>query len=214
MARSVSLATAVDKNKLSSDNAYILLLEIDVTDPNTGDVIETMYLVNNNESVTFNGTEYIEIPFECELTTEKDSTPSATLTVYDYTQTILAHLTSEGWSMSWPARFKVVNTINLASGEVDLEQHFKLMDATASADKFSVEFTVGAENPLSLRFPPRQHFRNRCAWGYQGGYKGVRCKYAGTLTSCDYTYDGENGCIAHDNTLNFGGFPGVGNSVS
>ena len=36
-------------------------------------------------------------------------------------------------------------------------------------------------------------------------YKGVLCKYAGALPTCDRTYAGANGCVAHANTLNFGG---------
>ena len=214
MAKSLTLASAVDKNKLSSDNVYLLLLEVDVMDPSTGKVRETMYIANNNENITFGGTVYTAIPFECELVQDKDSAPTATLTVYDFTQTILAALNQEGWSLSWPARFKVINTKNMDSGEVDLEQNFRLLDATAGSDKFSVSFTIGAENPLALRFPVRQQFRNRCAWGYMGGYKGPKCKYAGTMDSCDYTFTGPNGCIAHGNSLNFGGFPGVEHSVS
>lgn len=213
MPKSITLATAVDKNRVSSDNVYLLLLEVDIINAATGKVSETLYIANNNEDITFGGTSYQAIPFECELTQDKDSAPTATLTVYDFTQSIIAALTTEGWSLSWPARFKVINAKNLDSGKVDLEQNFKLMDATAGSDKFSVSFTIGAENPLSLRFPVRQQFRERCAWGYMGGYKGPRCKYTGTLDSCDYTFTGSNGCIVHKNTLNYGGFPGVEHSA-
>jgi len=40
----------------------------------------------------------------------------------------------------------------------------------------------------------------------------LRFDYAnieGGLDSCDYTLDGPNGCRAHKNTLNFGGFPAI-----
>lgn len=214
MVKSVTLATAVDKNKISSDNVYLLLLEVDIIDAQTGKISETVYIANNNETVTFGGTAYQSVPFECELTQDKDTAPTATLTVYDFTQSIISALNEVGWSLSWPARFKVVNMKNADSGKVDMEQSFKLMDATAGSDKFVVSFTIGAENPLSLRFPVRKQFRNRCPWGYMGGYKGPQCKYAGDMPSCDYTYDGANGCIAHNNTLNFGGFPGVEHSIS
>ena len=205
----VTLATAIDKNRFSSDEVYLLLLEVDITDPTTGSVLETVYCTNNNENYTWNGILYKSIPFEVELTQDKDTTPSATLTVYDFSQTIVAALTSDGWSMSWPARFKVINASN-PSSTPDLEQDFRLLDATVGSDKYTVNFTVGSENPLALRFPIRQQFRNRCQWGY----KSAQCKYAGSMGSCDYTLDGSNGCIAHANAINFGGFPGVEHSIT
>lgn len=96
MPKSLSLATAVDKNRIASDNVYLLLLEVDIMNAQTGKLSETIYIVNNNENVTFGGTEYQAIPFECELTQDKDTAPTATLTVYDFTQSIIAALTTEG----------------------------------------------------------------------------------------------------------------------
>lgn len=40
-------------------------------------------------------------------------------------------------------------------------------------------------------------------------YKGPMCKYAGALADCDKTKDGVNGCEVHENTINFGAFPGI-----
>jgi phage-related protein len=42
----------------------------------------------------------------------------------------------------------------------------------------------------------------------QGGFAYLRF-YSGGLTSCDYTFDGPNGCRVHENTPNFGGAPGI-----
>ena len=41
-------------------------------------------------------------------------------------------------------------------------------------------------------------------------YKGAQCGYAGSLTNCDGTYNGPNGCLVHDNGTRFGAFPGIG----
>jgi phage-related protein len=91
-----------------------------------------------------------------------------------------------------------------------MEQNFVLMSAVAKDENYSIEFTLGAENPLALRFPYRQQFRNRCEWVY----KGNECRYAGGLPSCDLTLDGDNGCRVHNNTYNFGGFFGLNKSVT
>lgn len=209
----VTLATAIDKNRIATNTVYLLLLEVDIINVADGSVKQTVYLTNNNENYTYAGTSYTAIPFEVEITNDKDSAPTATLSITDYSQTILAALTTDGWSLDWPARFKVINATN-PGPTPEIEQEFRLLDATAGSEKYVISFTIGAENPLALRLPARQQFRNRCAWGYMGGYKGPRCKYAGSLGSCDYTFDGPNGCIAHANTLNFGGFPGVDHSLS
>lgn len=209
MTQHTTLATAVDKSRLSSNTAYLILMEIDVVDSSSGNVNTTLRFAANNEAFVYRGLTYNPMPFEVDITNDRDSAPQTTLTVYDYGQIIQAALQNYGNSMAWPARFLVVNATNPGPNP-EMEQEFRLLDATAASDNYTVAFTVGAENPLSLRFPARDQFRDRCPWVY----KGVRCKYAGSLTSCDRTKNGANGCSAHNNVINFGGFPGVEHSVS
>lgn len=209
MTQHTTLATAIDKSRLASNTVYLILMEIDVFDATAGREITTLRFANNNEPFVFNGNTYTQMPFEVDITNDRDSAPQTTLTVYDFGQVIQAALQNYGNSMAWPARFLVVNATN-PGPTPEMEQEFRLLDATASSDNYTVAFTVGVENPLSLRFPVRDQFRDRCQWAY----KGTRCKYAGSLSSCDRTKNGENGCAAHGNTINFGGFPGVEHTIS
>ena len=201
----LSLATAIDKNRVASSVVYLILLEVDIRDPDVGNVIETIRCVNNNEAVTFRGQTYVTTPFNLSVTSDKDTSPSAQLEVYDIGQTLQARLQAYGRSLDWPARIYVVNASAPDEPTLELRYDFDILSAVAKDDSYTLSFTLGAENPLTLRFPPRQQFRNRCFWKY----KGLECAYSGPKPSCDYTLDGANGCRAHDNAVNYGGFPGI-----
>ena len=206
----LSLATAIDKNRIASNVAYLILLEVDIRDPDQGNTIETIRCVNNNENVTFQGNEFIAIPFNISVTSDKDTSPSAQLDVYDLGQTFQARLQAYGRSLDWPSRIYVVNASAPNGMSLELRYDFDILTATAKDENYTLSFTMGAENPLTLRFPPRQQFRNRCFWKY----KGQNCLYNGNLPTCDYTLNGANGCRVHDNVLNYGGFPGIRNQFS
>ena len=205
----LTIATAIDKNKIASDTTYLVLLEMDIIDPNDGSIAATLYAVNNNEPFVFQGVTYFSTYFEIDVSTDKETAPSATISVYDMTQTFQAQLQAYGASMDWPCRLKVVNA-NAPEQLVDQELDFSVLTAQASDQNYKITFTLGSENPLTLRFPPRQQFRNRCFWKY----KGDQCRYAGDLPTCDYSLDGANGCRVHNNVLYFGGFPGLDHTNS
>lgn len=208
MSTHVSLATAIDKSKVASAAVYLLLLEVDVYDLN-GTLIETLYVTNNNEPYTFQGQTYSIAPFEITLTQSRENTPSAQLVVHDLGQVFQAALQAYGVVLDWPARIKVVNVAN-STPTIDMQQNFSIISAQAKDTDYSITFTLAGENPLTLRFPPRDEFQDICFWVY----KGPQCTYSGTLTSCDYSMDGANGCRVHANTLNFGGFPGIQRSTA
>ena len=209
MAAHLSVATAIDKNRVASSVVYYVLLEVDIRDPDNGTVIDTVRCINETETYEFQGKTYNTIPFNITITSDKDTSPSAQLDVYDLGQAFQARLQEFGRSLDWPARILIVNA-SAPTPMLELRYDFDIISASAKDDNYTISFVLGAENPLTLRFPPRQQFRNRCFWQY----KGASCGYTGSLPSCDYTLDGTNGCRAHDNTINFGGFPGLTGSIT
>ena len=54
--------------------------------------------------------------------------------------------------------------------------------------------------------PRRIYRKDRCSWVFKDP---STCKYVGSLENCDKSRGAENGCQAHDNLLNFGGFPNI-----
>lgn len=198
-----SIATALDKGKLASAVTYTALLEIDVLDVTTREVVETVRYVHNNENYTFKGNLYIAMPFDFSVSRTKNELPQITLTVRDITQDLQARLQEYDGGVDFPVRLFIVSSADASAAEI--EETFTIQAARSRSETYEIEFDLGTENPLSLRFPVRLQFRNRCFWRY----KGTECGYAGPMASCDFTLDGANGCAAHNNTARFGGFPGI-----
>lgn len=207
----LSLATAIEKNKVASDIPFLVLLDISVINPANGGLVETLRLVNNTEDVTWNGNVYTACPFDIELKEENGSVPEVTLSVKDYTKTVMQRMEDYGGGIGFGVVVSVVrgDKNTMATDKPEIQQFFQV--TVASAQEYTAQFTLGAENPLFKLFPRRLQAKNFCAWRYKDP---TTCTYAGALPSCDLTLNGTNGCKAHGNELNFGGFPGINNAQS
>jgi phage-related protein len=102
------------------------------------------------------------------------------------------------------ARIMLIATDDLTRAP-EVEEMVYVMGAKIAG--YTVEFRLGARNPLGINFPARMQWKDRCAWQY----KGAECGYTGALPTCDFSLQGDNGCAAHNNTRRFGGFPGIRN---
>lgn len=56
-----------------------------------------------------------------------------------------------------------------------------------------VALDLGVFPAEAIQVPDRSLQGLRCRWRY----KGEHCGYVGTLPTCDFTFDGKNGCVAH-----------------
>jgi phage-related protein len=207
MPASITIADAIDKNKIASANVWLVLLDIDIISPDTGELIETRRFVKNNEPIPYRGNLYEPTDFDFDQNKELNSEPSLKLTVFDPTNSIRGAMEDYGGGIGFAVTMSVVNSGNLGA-RPELAEEFIVTEATAP--DVAVTFTLGAENPLKAEFPHRRQYRDRCPWPY----KGRRCGYSGALATCDYTLSGANGCRAHSNVARFGGFPGLKNRQS
>jgi hypothetical protein len=198
-----SVGAAIDKAKLASAVTYIALLEIDILDSASGAVVETVRLTHNNENYVWRSNTYIAMPFEFEVNTSKGELPEIKLTLTDMTLAIHGKLEEARGATDSPVRLIVTSSASPDNAEV--YESFTVVQANSDSGSYSIELILGAENPLTLRFPPRLMFRDRCFWKYRG----PQCRYTGGLGSCDYSLTGPNGCRAHSNVANFGGFAGI-----
>lgn len=201
MSGHISVATAIEKNRIASDVAFIILAEIDVRLPD-GEITETMYLAKNTENIEYQGKLYQATSFNVDMGSEMGEEPQLTVAVEDPTGAIREKLADYDGAIGFPVRLIILNTGNLDQPP-ELEEEFQVTGASQAG--YTVSFTLGVENPLFTRFPVRSQSRDQCPHRY----KGPRCKYAGPMSSCSYTYDGANGCKAHSNGVNFGGMRGL-----
>jgi phage-related protein len=202
MARHLSVATVIEKNKLSSATAFLILLDLNITNPNTRVVEEVVRIVTNTENVEFEGNIYYAANFDLNVVQKQGSAPDVTLTARDPSLMIQSRLEAYAGGVFSEVVLTVVNAARL-DFPAEIRERFSVLGS--SAKDFVITATLGAENPLQIQFPKYRQSRERCAWRF----KGFGCGYAGAETTCTYVLEGAGGCKAKNNSLNFRGLPGL-----
>lgn len=202
MTKSLSIATIIEKNRLSSDVPFLICLNIDVIDPATGNLVETLHIVRNAEPIQFEGHAYQPAQFDIELKQESGSQQSIKLSIKDYSKAVQQRMQLYAGGVGFAVAVIVVN-----AGALDLPaeivENFDVIGAESS--NYVCSFTLGAENNISKTFPRRRQAKDFCQWRY----KSEECGYGGALPACDLSLNGANGCKAHDNVIRFGAYPGI-----
>ena len=202
MPKHLSLGTVIEKNRIASADTFILLAEIEVSDEITGAYVETIYLVNNNEDVTHQSNVYTATGFVFDSHETADGIPDVSVYFQDPTQSVMAKCEQYSGGVGWKVIFKLVNSGDIEADPEIVEMVYVI---AAKASNYSVEFQLGARNPLSQRFPRGTQWRDKCRWIF----KGKECGYVGAAAFCDYTLQGPDGCSVHGNTLRYGALPGI-----
>lgn len=202
MAKSLSVATILEKNKLSSDKAFLVTLDIDVINPDTGAVVEHARFVRNTEAVTINGANYEPANFDIQLKEESGQLQTVVLSITDYSRAVQQRMQAYGGGVGFGVVICIVSAGNL-NAPPEVQEFFEVVGSDSS--QYVCNFTLGAENSITKAFPRRRQTRDYCQWRY----KDPRCGYTGTLASCDLTLKGANGCEAHGNAPRFGAFRGI-----
>ena len=208
MARHLSVATVIEKNKITSSVAFVILLDLKIVDPNTREVVETLRLAANDENIFFGHDElgytaiYQAANFNIQVEQQQNSTPTVTLTATDPTMFIQSRIEGYAGGVFSEVVLTVVNTARLDK-PAEIRERFSVI--STSAKDYIVTANLGAENPLNIQFPKYKQFRERCAWRF----KGYGCGYAGADTTCTYVLDGKGGCREKGNSLNARVLPGL-----
>lgn len=190
-------ALILEKNKLSSEHPWLLLLDV-------GCGGTTLYLVRNTENFVFNGITYEAFPFEIDADKQdtKGQIPSISLRVSNVTRAIQAQIEDHNGLIGETITLRVVNADLPNEVYTDLTFDFEVLNCMATA--MWVTFTLGAPNPLNKRVPLYRYMSNFCR--YVSFFKGAECKYAGVDTTCTGTLED---CQSKSNSVNFGGFIGL-----
>lgn len=190
---SISAITKAEKNKLSTDSAMLVLLEVRLRN--------TVYICYNNEDITWRGQLYQAFPFKLGETSEESdgSDPNVQLQVSNASQGLQWYVEDSGGGVGTEVILRVVNSKNL-NGAADLEETYTVLDC--KVDEQWVTFTLGNDYSARTRRPLDRYMKNNCPFAY----KGVRCGYSGSKTTCAHTLAD---CRSHSNSTRFGGFPGI-----
>lgn len=208
MPERISVASVIEKNRIGSSVPYLVCLDVDIPDPVTGAVAETMHLVNNTEDIVVQGVTYTAMQFSIELQQNSGAMPQITLTVTDYSRAVIQRLNDNSGGIGFNVTVSVVNSAMLDQPP-EVQEFFEVVNAEAA--NYVVTFTLGAENALARQFPRRTQRRDFCQWVYKDD---ATCRYSGDLPACDHSLNGTMGCSKHSNVVNFGGFSSLTSSNS
>lgn len=190
---SISAISRAEKNKLSTDSCFLVLLEIRLEN--------TIYICYNNEDVTWQGQLYQAFPFEIGETNESSdgSDPNISLKVSNVAQGFQWYVEDSGGGVGTEIVLRVVNSKNM-NGNPDLEEVYNVISCKVTEQW--IEFTLGNDYSAKTRRPLDRYMKNNCRFAY----KGVRCGYNGNMSTCDHTLAD---CREHRNSKRYGGFPGI-----
>jgi phage-related protein len=193
----LSLASKIEKNRTSNTGESLVTLDILLP---TG----TLYIVNNNENITWNGQEYIAIPFKYgSANYEANKFPTITLNVTNVTRTVGAALAQVKGGGGTEVILRVVNS-KLLNEPALKEEYFIVKDSGRDGTWCSI--TLGMVDEGQKRFPEKRTMRNFCSYISTTGFKGIECGYNGPETSCDGTL---KRCRELGNSPRYGGTAGI-----
>lgn len=194
--RNLPLNLLIEKNKLSANSPWLILLDIALTNGTT------LYLVQNTEDITFQTRTYAAFPFLIEFAdeTSKGEIVFATLKISNVSRLVQAYIEDLNGAIGSTVKVRIVNAAYLSENYADLEMSFQVLQPVATAEW--VTFKLGYPNPILTRYPFYRYIASHCNWRF----KGNECAYSGTEAECKRTLDD---CRARNNSARFGGYPGI-----
>ena len=200
MPLNLSTNQIIEKNKLSSTNIELLLLEI------TYESEDPICLCLNNAELVWNSKTWYPALFSLSglMETKNAEIPSVSLIFMDIGRVITPYIELYNGGVGAEIILRVVDSIYLANTTPKIEESMEILDCAIDyANKIS--FKLGAENLFNRRCPQERYLKNHCRFKTFGG---DRCGYVITGSeTCDRTFIN---CDTLGNSSRFGGFPGVG----
>jgi len=181
-----------EMTKMSANNAFLLLFEIDIE----GD--QTYYLCANNENITFDGNLYIAWSIDLDdITYDSSGKISVFSAKVDNTTRTLQYVIDgyNGLSDS-NITIKIVNSDHLSTAIPDFDGYYKIK--SVKCNEQIIDFELGSEDILRKRVPYRTYNKNRCPYLY----KGIECGSVSSIATCNHTL---SDCRSRDNLERFGG---------
>lgn len=194
--RTLSTAALIEKNKLATDSAWLILLEVTIG-------ATTLKLVANNEDILWNGDTWQAFPFELDTVGEtgKGEIPAVIVKVSNVTGEVQRLIESNDGVNGVPVVIRVINT-EVTTTTPELELSFVVESSTH--DEQWITFRLTGANCLTRRVPRRRYLKDFCPFAYGGIECGVSAATLATYPACNRTFAN---CTERGNSIRFGGFP-------
>lgn len=176
-----------DFTSVSLNKVVHTLLEIQTPTP--------ICLVDDNQDFIFGGKTFERFPFALNGITEssKGEIPKVTISISNVTNLIVQIL--EQGIDDTPVIIRIVR-----EGEITADLEFNFVAQSVSYDEQNITLDLTAPADYTRSFPSSK-YNNCCSFVF----KGWRCRYSGSATSCNKT---EKRCKELGNFARFGGFYG------
>lgn len=197
----LSAAAIIEKNRLSSEGAWLVLLEIEVPG-----VAEHIRIARNTEAVNWNSYAWEAFPFDIDPIADSGDgeIQSLTIRVSNVTRIVQAYLEESGGGVGAVVTVRVVHSQHLALTEAEVEEEFSVTGT--SCDDAWVYFTLGPSYPVYARRPERRYLKNFCPFEYGGIECAVGADTRGVYPNCAKTLVA---CRQRGNAVRFGGEPSI-----
>jgi lambda family phage minor tail protein L len=190
----------IEKNKLSSTGAWLVLLEVIVS--------PTMQIqvCHNTEDITWNGTTWVAFPFEIGDIEEsgKGELPQFEIRVSNVTRVIQSYLEEANGGVGAKVTLRVIHSDHLDQTTAFLEEKF--MVKGTSSDAQWVTFTVGGAQNVTRRFPGVRVMKNFCPFKYGKIQCGVPSTTFMAFPECNRSL---TACRERGNSKRYGGVPSI-----
>jgi len=207
MPMDLSPTVVAEKNKRANADS-VFLYAVEITIPGTD---EPARVVLNTEDITWQGNVFKAVEFSIEglQATSTGEVPQVALKVSNvnrvferYVQEYDAYCKLNGYT---PIEFSIyeLNTADLGNPNPCVEHIFTLKEPSTDANWAT--FIISASNPALRRAPFNLVKKDWCTHFF----KGPRCGYSGTATTCNKHLIT---CRSLGNSTRFGGAPGAGKS--
>lgn len=185
----------IAKNKTENESPWHVLFELVV------DGVERVFLVNNEEPVTFDGNTYRPFPIGFEEMDESlaGDLPVLNISASNVTREVQAFLEHRGGLLGALVLIRIVNDAFLGDPAAAIGQRFTVGAATATDTSVSLRLSQMPFFDISM--PHQIYSRNRCRFGFKSkecgwGFPSLPAGVTDS-SSCDKTRNGENGCSHH-----------------
>lgn len=205
MAITQSSTVVQEKNKLAN-NTSVFLCALEISIPGTD---EPARVVLNTENIEWRGYIWQAVVFQIDglKQTSANEVPQVTVKVSNvnrimerYVQEYDTYCKKYGYDPIEVTIYEV-NTADLSNESPCCEHVFVLKQPQMDANWCT--FTLSASNPANRRAPFNLIYKNFCSYKF----KGTRCGYSGSATTCKKTL---TACRTLANSTRFGGAPGAG----
>ena len=218
MVHEISASGREEKNKPENQQPWVLLFDVQVGDA------EWVFLVNNEEDLTFNGRTYKRFPISISELEEnaRGDLPVLDVSVSNATREVQSFLERRNGLLDRSVKLYIVSTALLSDASAAVSQQFTITSSFADAER--VTFRLSQLPLVEVKMPHQIYSRSRCRWEF----KSPECGWSlpslpagvGDSAACTKLRTGIGGCEWHGQQYTdvgqtslwparFGGFPTI-----